>query len=130
VPTVRRDNTKNPEVLSFIAGTVYFHKDNPGEIFWFCSDVYVNGRCVHRHLKKKAPYFHISHVLVGKILSWGPESNAHSHGHRAALHLGKRMLSTLPLTFRHLASCILGQAFRYSPENAFYIFNQQTYFII
>ena len=34
------------------------------------------------------------------------------------------------LTFRHLASCILGQAFHYSPENAFYIFNQQIYFII
>ena len=29
------------------------------------------------------------------------------------------------LTFRHRASCILGQAFHYSPENAFYIFNQQ-----
>ena len=30
------------------------------------------------------------------------------------------------------APCVLyiGQAFRYSPENAFYIFNQQTYFII
>ena len=24
----------------------------------------------------------------------------------------------------------IGQAFRYSPENAFYIFNQQIYFII
>ena len=34
------------------------------------------------------------------------------------------------LTFRHRASCILGQAFRYSTENAFYIFNQQIYFII
>ena len=34
------------------------------------------------------------------------------------------------LTFRHCASCILGQAFHYSPENAFYIFNQQIYFII
>jgi hypothetical protein len=34
------------------------------------------------------------------------------------------------LTFRHRASCILGQAFLYSPENAFYIFNQQIYFII
>ena len=29
------------------------------------------------------------------------------------------------LTFRHRASCILGQAFHYSPENAFYIFDQQ-----
>ena len=36
----------------------------------------------------------------------------------------------MPLTFRHHASCILGQAFRYPPENAFYIFNQQIYFII
>ena len=34
------------------------------------------------------------------------------------------------LTFRHRASCTLGQVFRYSPENAFYIFNQQIYFII
>ena len=33
------------------------------------------------------------------------------------------------LTFRHRASYILGQAFHYSPENAFYIFNQQVYFI-
>jgi len=34
------------------------------------------------------------------------------------------------LTFRHRASSIRGQAFRYSLENAFYIFNQQIYFII
>ena len=33
------------------------------------------------------------------------------------------------LTFRHRASCILGQAFHYSPENAFYVFNQHIYFI-
>ena len=31
----------------------------------------------------------------------------------------------IPLTFRHRASWILGQALHYSPENAFYIFNQQ-----
>ena len=37
---------------------------------------------------------------------------------------------TIHLTFRHRASCILGQAFHYSPENPFYIFNQQIYFII
>ena len=34
------------------------------------------------------------------------------------------------LTFRHRASCTKGQAFHYFPENAFYIFNQQIYFII
>ena len=39
-------------------------------------------------------------------------------------------LSSRCLTFRHSVSCILGQAFHYSPENAFYIFNQQIYFII
>ena len=33
------------------------------------------------------------------------------------------------LTCRHRASCILGQAFHYSPEKAFYILNQQIYFI-
>ena len=32
------------------------------------------------------------------------------------------------LTFRHRASCILGQAFHLTPQNAFYIFNQQFFF--
>jgi len=43
---------------------------------------------------------------------------------------GKLVLCLLMLTFRHRASCILGQAFHYSPENVFYIFYQQIYFII
>ena len=37
---------------------------------------------------------------------------------------------SLLLTFRHRTSCILGQAFHCSPENAFYIFSKQIYFII
>ena len=41
-----------------------------------------------------------------------------------------RTLKPFQLTFRHRASSIQGQAFRYSPEKAFYIFNQQIYFII
>ena len=45
-------------------------------------------------------------------------------------HTGKTYDSYTLLTFRHRASCILGQAFHYSPENAFYIFNQQIYLII
>ena len=40
------------------------------------------------------------------------------------------MVPIFALTFRHRASCILGQAFHYSPENAFYISNEQIYFII
>ena len=46
------------------------------------------------------------------------------------LHCFHTRLSLQGLTFRHRASCILGQAFHCSPENAFYIFNQQIYFII
>ena len=45
----------------------------------------------------------------------------------------RMFIETLPhseLTFRHRASSIQGQTFRYSPENAFYVFNQQIYFII
>jgi len=34
------------------------------------------------------------------------------------------------LTFRHRASSILGQAFRYSPENAFYVFNLILFLIL
>ena len=43
-----------------------------------------------------------------------------SHNHSSPFHFTS-------LTFRHRASCILGQAFHYSPENAFYIFNQHIY---
>ena len=43
---------------------------------------------------------------------------------------GKTFFACILLTFRHRVSCILGQAFHYSPENVLYIFNQQIYFII
>ena len=46
-----------------------------------------------------------------------------------ATYMTSRSERFASITFRHRASCILGQAFRYSPENAFYIFNQQIYFI-
>ena len=42
----------------------------------------------------------------------------------------KKIFILSRLIFRHRASSLLGQAFRFSPENAFYIFNQQIYFII
>ena len=40
--------------------------------------------------------------------------------------------TTIFKTVNLQAPCVLyiGQAFRYSPENTFYIFNQQIYFII
>ena len=39
---------------------------------------------------------------------------------------------TACLLFNLSAPCVqyMGQAFRYSPENAFYLFNQQMYLII
>ena len=53
---------------------------------------------------------------------------------RVSKHEAKLQLTCLQenriLTFRHRASCFIGQAFRYSPEKAFYVFNQQIYFII
>ena len=53
---------------------------------------------------------------------------------KAPISKGRRLIivhaGNSTLTFRHRASCILGQAFHYSPENAFCIFNQQIYFII
>ena len=47
-----------------------------------------------------------------------------------SLDMHQLLPPNVKLTFRHRAPCILGQAFRCSPENAFYIFNQQIYFII
>jgi len=38
--------------------------------------------------------------------------------------------NTVYLTFRHRASSIEGQAFHYSSEKAFYIFNQQIYILL
>ena len=49
------------------------------------------------------------------------------HTHSVTNH---RRYALSNLTFRHRASCIWGQAFHYSPENAFYIFNQHINFII
>jgi len=56
-------------------------------------------------------------------VTWAEELQAcHSY-----IHYG---VQRTVLTFRHRASYILGQAFHYSPENAFYILNQQIYFIV
>ena len=57
-----------------------------------------------------------------------PQSSAFSETRERWIE--RYLWSVTSLTFRYRASCILGQAFHYSPENAFYIFNQQIYFII
>ena len=41
------------------------------------------------------------------------------------------LIQMSPTAINLQAPCVqfIGQAFRYSPENAFYVFNQQIYFI-
>ena len=57
--------------------------------------------------------FHSDDVSSGSVMLYAST-------HREAL-------GVVNLNFRHRASCILGQAFRYSPVNAFYIFNQDIF---
>jgi hypothetical protein len=76
-----------------------------------------NFRCTSTYpLKSTRLSRHLSHVAptTGAVLRhyFLPKTRGHS---------GEAYLN---LTFRHRASCILGQAFHCSPENAFYIFNQ------
>ena len=77
--------------------------------------------------KNKINYYpdgwqYLKFVASFRNITFHPERN---------LHASRRLFADFSrLTFRHRASCVLGQAFRYSPENAFYIFNQQIYFII
>ena len=78
------------------------------------------GQCVTRKKFHKEKFNH-----VGTRKKFEEELNTLRTGLLNCLNARSR-----GLTFRHRASCIYGQAFRYSPENAFYIFNQQIYFII
>ena len=64
------------------------------------------------------------------FLSRWTKLNSFTWGIRFVFVLSPSRLSINPLTLRHRASSIQGQAFHYSPENVFYIFNQQIYFII
>ena len=71
---------------------------------------------------------------------WAPCTRLHPTPHHAMANkmyittgmprLKSHAMAFRGLTFRHRASSIQGQAFHYSPENAFYLFNQQIYFII
>ena len=51
---------------------------------------------------------------------------------RQQFGLDRPVSASSPSLFNFQVPCVLyiGQAFRYSPENAFYVFNQQIYFII
>jgi len=63
------------------------------------------------------------HLTTGSLNTEDLGTTEHSRNS----NVGKFSHSLAPfyLTFRHRASCILGQAFHYSPVNAFYIFNQK-----
>ena len=66
--------------------------------------------------------FRLACLRSRKVWSWTVLINESETSFVFTLHYS--------LTFRHRASCILGQAFHYFPENAFDIFNQQICFII
>jgi len=76
--------------------------------------------------------------LDDEKLAWFVRNpTVHHHAHKIPLlfhvqsHI-KPVCTPLSCVFNLQATCVLyiGQVFRYSPENAFYIFNQQIYFII
>ena len=80
-------------------------------------------------------------ALISSVAIWLIPGDLHLWSFSTAISTSKALSSgssgsavcsvcLTSLTFRHGASCILGQEFRYSPENVFYIFNQQIYFII
>ena len=87
-----------------------------------------------QHRKFELPWCHVTHGhqvskrYTASILRPGSRSRWR---YAVRTKLGHSICqSTQCLNFKHCAFCILGQAFRYSPENAFYIFNQQIYFFI
>ena len=51
-------------------------------------------------------------------------------GETLAIFMQKKKLKSVLFNLYAPRFLYIGQAFRYSPENAFYIFNQQIYFII
>ena len=105
-----------------------------------------------RWLKRESKHVALNCILCSKLLCWTdiwyfvcPEFTIkilagifmyHTTTCDASTESAKRPqiahtdVANSPLNFRQRASCILWQAFHYSPENAFYIFNQQIYFII
>jgi len=88
--------------------------------------------CALRHFWNKVQhtqYENEPRCVAAAVKYWSVSYNA------CVYDLWLRLCLPVPVTGgalanRHRASCILGQAFRYSPEKAFYIFNQQIYFII
>ena len=57
--------------------------------------------------------------------------HALQYGHYYVCYIWREAIATLKrLNLQAPRVLYIGQTFRYSPENAFYIFNQQTYFII
>ena len=84
--------------------------------------------CTIFHLEYEYLGCEISRNLIILFLRGSSSSSSSSSSGSTGGRKYRKKKSSL--TFRHCASCILGQAFHYSPENAFYIFNQQIYFVI
>ena len=97
---------------------------NPRSFFYLTSRVVSNGRGVLKRAPS-LPSFGFCLGIASNTSGW-EETKAQCDNVQEASTVSRFKM----LTFRHRASCILGQAFHCSLENAFYIFNQQIYFII
>ena len=66
--------------------------------------------------------------LIG--YTWKYVCNAWTHERQSLLYLQNMKYKQTLINLSTPRFLYTGQAFRYSPENTFYIFNQQIYFII
>ena len=79
------------------------------------------------YLRTNSDLCHLQHKLIG---FYNRDEKCLLRGTDWVFKYSGLRLVCKGLTSTHRASCILGQAFRYSSQNVFYIFNQQIYFII
>ena len=106
-------NTQKQNRINLLKPTGYIMHQQVKHSRTTCSPHTVFTVCIY--LRTNSDLCHLHHNLIGFIIRMKSVFCA---------------VQTGSLTLRHRASCILGQAFHYSPENAFYIFHQQIYFII
>ena len=77
-------------------------------------------------IQRKMTLFLILHRFI--IMTDSLKHNSVRHGYFMLSE--EYLVHIFYINLQALCVLYIGQAFRYSPENAFYIFNQQIYFII
>ena len=82
------------------------------------------------NISLSTPSYFRTPSACGLPLMWHTKLHTHKTTGKTLTDKSQDRMVAGSLTFRDCASCILGQAFHCSTENAFHIFNQQIYFII